>query len=174
MFVYLHYNNREPSWASVLRQSGAIACYSPGLTFESQLEGLRPELENRNPGIVIQEHATVFQLDSRIFQPLEEAAPALVAADSLVDTASMVWRDQWLLSRADVLIAENGASTDLLILAKLWRIPCIGISFTPVGSHHWFAHCTTATLNSPETIEEILAILGWKASSTTADSGTDR
>ncbi len=160
MFVYLHYNGGEPSWATALRNSG-LPCYSPGIPIEQQLQSIRVELDERKPCTPAYDNQNAFQLAGDIWTPLQEAEPSLLEADRLSDTDLMVWRDQWLLTRADVLVVANGATHEIPLLSRLWEIPVVGISYTPMGGHHWFSYCCQVTINSPQNVDHILEIIGW-------------
>jgi hypothetical protein len=158
MFFYLHYNGSEPGWALSLR--GIVPCFTPAYPFSMQEESLAPSLADKQPAERAARFAEAFQLDKGLWKPLSEARETLVGADQLASTDHLVWRDQWLLGRADAVIVENGATLEIPLLAALWGIPVVAVSFTPTGMHPWLAKTAQITLNSPTNAEQILSVLG--------------
>ena len=99
------------------------------------------------------------QLDETLWDSLPDARDALVRADQLASTGLLVWRDQWLLSRSDAVVVENGASLEIPLFAALWGIPVVSLSYAPTGMHPWLALASFMTLNSPNSAEHILGAL---------------
>ena len=161
-FAYLHYNGAEPSWAKSLRESG-LWCYSPALPLSHQLTAV-PEmetfLETKSMAAPAYLNSEAFQLDPALGKPLSEVRSILDGADQLMSTDHLVWRDQWLLSRADAVLVENGASLEIPLLASLWGIRVVAVSFTPTGMHPWLAKCAQITVNSPANSGVIFESLG--------------
>jgi len=158
MFIYMHYAGPEPKWAESLR--GMVPAFSPAFPFSAQKESLFEHLEGKSPAARAGQYREAFQLDDSVWKPLSEVADDLIAADSLASTDALVWRDQWLLSRADVVIMDSMATADIPILAALWSIPVVAVSFSPVGMNPWLAKASQITVNSPTSAEQILAAVG--------------
>jgi hypothetical protein len=125
-----------------------------------QEESLAPSLADKDPAERAARFAEGFQLDASLWKPLSEARDILLQADQRASTDHLVWRDQWLLSRADAVVVENGATLEIPILAALWGIPVVAVSFSPVGMHPWLAKTAQITVNSPTSAEQILGALG--------------
>jgi hypothetical protein len=70
----------------------------------------------------------------------------------------MIYRDLWLLVRADVLIVDSNSANELAVYASLLGIPVVAVSYSPAGLHPWLAHCAQTTVNSPESVQEILDV----------------
>jgi hypothetical protein len=159
MFVFMHYNGGEPGWANAIMQSGLLA-YSPARPLESQLSNeFEFELESKKPNVTAYQYTEAFKLTDALWKPFSAAKATLLEADHLLSTEHCIWRDQWFLSRADALLVENGASLEIPLLAYLWNIPVVAVSFTPTGMHPWLAKAAQVTVNSPENAEQILAVL---------------
>jgi hypothetical protein len=158
MFIFMHYSGPEPKWAESLR--GMVPAYSPAYPFGAQEESLSEHLEGKEPAARATEFKAAFQLDESIWKPLSEVTENLVGADSLTSTDHFVWRDQWLLSRADVVIVDSAATTEIPLLAALWGIPVIAVSFSPTGMSPWLSKTAQVTVNSPTGAEQILSVLG--------------
>ena len=161
MFIYMHYDGPEPVWATSLR--GLVPAFTPAYPFEQQEASLGDVLTDKNPAERCLTHKDAFQLDESLWKPLSEAREILGGADKLISTNHLVWRDQWLLSRADVVLVENGATLEIPVLADLWGIPVVALSFAPTGMHPWLAHSARITINSPTHSEDILGALGVQA-----------
>jgi hypothetical protein len=125
-----------------------------------QEESLAPILADKKPSERATVYAEAFQLDAGLWKPLSDARDVLLGADQLATTDHLVWRDQWLLSRADAVIVENGATLEIPLLAALWGIPVVAVSFTPMGMHPWLAKTAQITVNSPDSAKQILSSLG--------------
>lgn len=160
MFIYMHYSGAEPKWAESLR--GLVPAYSPAYQFSVQKESLFEHLEGKDPAPRATEYREAFQLDESIWKPLSEVEDSIAGADSLASTDLLVWRDQWLLSRADIVIMDSAASSEIPLLAALWNIPVVVVSFSPVGMNPWLAKTAQITVNSPTSAEQILAVLGMR------------
>lgn len=158
MFIYMHYNGNEPPWALSLR--GLVPAFSPAYPFAMQEESLAPILTAKEPAERAARFAEAFQLDAGLWKPLSDARDTLVQADQLASTDHLVWRDQWLLSRADAVVVENGATLEVPLLAALWGIPVVAVSFAPTGMHPWLAKTAQLTVNSPTNAEQILGAFG--------------
>ena len=158
MFAYLSYNGSEPGWASALRESDfpGLYVYSPGLTLESQLEALGDDLSARKPNVVAYASAEALRLEETIWMSFCDALPTLLAADTCTVTSQMIYRDLFLLVRADVLIVDAQSTNELAVYASLLGIPVVAVSYSPAGLHPWLTHCARATVNSPESVQEIL------------------
>lgn len=167
MFAFLSYSGPEPDWASALRESNfpGLHVYSPGQPLESQLYALEGQLETRKPNALAYAHSAALRLEESVWLPFSEALPTLVAADSCIVTSQMVWRDLYLLVRADALIVDARSTNELSLFASLLGIPVVAVSYGPTGLHPWLAHCAQVTVNSPENIGQILDVLerrqGW-------------
>jgi hypothetical protein len=48
------------------------------------------------------------------------------------------------------------STNELAIYAFLLGIPIVAVSYSPAGVHPWLAHCAQVTVNSPESVQEIL------------------
>lgn len=158
MFIYMHYNGSEPPWALSLR--GLVPAFTPGYPFAMQEESLAEVLADKEPAERAARFAEGFQLDPGLWKPLSEARETLLKADQLASTDHLVWRDEWLLLRADAVIVENGATLEIPLLAALWEIPVVAVSFAPTGMHPWLAKSAQITVNSPASAEQILGALG--------------
>jgi hypothetical protein len=158
MFIYMHYNGNEPPWALSLR--GLVPAFTPGYPFSMQEESLAAVLADKEPAERAARFAEGFQLDAGLWKPLSDARDTLLLADQLASTDHIVWRDQWLLSRADAVVVENGATLEIPLLAALWGIPVVAVSFAPTGMHPWLAKTAQLTVNSPTSAEQILSALG--------------
>jgi hypothetical protein len=158
MFIYMHYDGNEPPWALSLR--GLVPAFTPAYPFAMQEESLAAVLADKKPSSRAGTYAEAFQLDAGLWKPLSDAREVLLAADQLATTDHLVWRDQWLLSRADAVIVENGSTLEVPLLAALWGIPVVAVSFTPMGMHPWLAKTAQITVNSPTSAEQILGSLG--------------
>ncbi len=158
MFIYMHYNGNEPPWALSLR--GLVPAFTPGYPFSMQEESLAEVLANKEPAERAARFAEVFQLDAGLWKPLSEARDTLFQADQLASTDHLIWRDQWLLLRADAVVVENGSTLEIPLLAALWGIPVVAVSFAPTGMHPWLAKSAQITVNSPTSAEQILGALG--------------
>ena len=169
MFVFMHYNGGEPGWASSLLEAGLTA-YSPARPFSAQISSLERELEEIKPNAVAYKYSDAFKLSENLWKPLSQVKQVLLGADSLVSTEHCIWRDQWLLSRADLLLVESGASLEIPVLAYLWDIKTIAISFSPAGNNPWLLKSAHLTINNPENVEDILEILGQKTSQKTLEN----
>lgn len=171
MFIYMHYNGNEPPWALSLR--GLVPAFTPGYPFEMQEESLAPALADKAPAERAARFAEAFQLDAGLWKSLSDARDTLVQADQLASTDHLVWRDQWLLSRADAVVVENGSTLEVPLLAALWGIPVVTVSFTPMGMHPWLAKTAQITVNSPTSAEQILGALGVQVVDEEAPEGAD-
>lgn len=161
MFIYMHYSGPEPQWAESLR--GLVPAYSPAYPFAAQEESLSAHLEEKNPAQRASQYKEAFQLDDSIWKALSEVSEKLSEADSLTSTDHLIWRDQWLLSRADVVITDSAATTEIPLLAALWGIPVVAVSFSPVGINPWMAKTAQVTVNNPTSAEQILSVIGIRA-----------
>lgn len=161
MFAFLSYSGDEPDWATGLRESNwpGLYVYSPGLTLESQLEALGDDLAARKPNSLAYANSEALRLEETIWLPFTEALPTLVAADSCTVTSQMVWRDLYLLVRADALIVDAHSTNELALFASLIGVPVVAVSYRPTGLHPWLSHCAQMTINSPESIGQILDAL---------------
>jgi hypothetical protein len=141
-----------------LRESSfpELHVYSPGLTLEEQLESIGDDLSARKPNVTAYANSEALGLPENIWLSLCDALPTLLAADSCAVTLQMIYRDLWLLARSDVLIVDAQSTNELAVYAHLLGIPVVAISYGPAGLHPWLAHCAKATVNSPESIQEIL------------------
>lgn len=158
MFLYMHYDGAEPNWAISLR--GLVPAFTPAYPFAHQEESLAPALADKAPAERATRFAEAFQLDAGLWKPLSDARDTLLQADTMASTDHLVWRDQWLLSRADAVVVENGSTLEVPLLAALWGIPVVAVSFTPMGMHPWLAKTAQITVNSPNSAEQILGALG--------------
>lgn len=160
MFAYLSYNGGEPGWATALRESDfpGLHVYSPGLTLEEQLESIGDDLAARKPNVLAYASAQTLRLEETIWLPLPEALPTLLSADSCTVTSQMIYRDLYLLVRSDVLIVDANSTNELALFASLLGIPVIAVSYSPSGLHPWLTHCAHTTVNSPESVQEILDV----------------
>ena len=160
-FAFLSYSGLEPEWATALRESDfpGLQVYSPGLPLEGQLEALGDELAARKPNAVAYAHSQALRIEKSIWMPFCEALQTLVEADSCTITNQMVWRDVYLLVRADALIVDAHTTNELALLASLLGISTIAISYRPTGLHPWLSHCAEMTINNPESVEHILKAL---------------
>jgi hypothetical protein len=160
MFAFLSYNGGEPGWASALRESSfpGLRVYSPALTLESQLDAIGDDLSLRKPNVLAYASSEALRLEETIWLSLCDALPTLLAADSCTVTSQMIYRDLYLLVRADVLIVDAHSTNELAVYASLLGIPVVAVSYSPTGLHPWLTHCAQATVNSPESIQEILDV----------------
>ncbi len=160
-FAFLSYSGIEPEWATALRESDfpGLQVYSPGLPLEGQLEALGDELAARKPNAVAYTYPRTLRIEESIWMPFTEALPTLMEADSCTLTSQMVWRDVYLLVRADALIVDARGTNELALLASLLGIPVIAISYRPTGLHPWLSHCAQVTVNSPNSIGQIVDVL---------------
>ena len=158
MFIYSQFNGLEPAWVSSLIETG-LPVYSPARPFSEQIELLSKELENVKPSSTAYEKAEALNLPKNIWKPLAEVKPVLEQADLISSTEHCIWRDQWLISRADLLIVENGASMEIPILAYYLDVRTVAISFTPTGMSPWLAKIAHITINSPNSVDDILSVL---------------
>jgi hypothetical protein len=160
MFAYLSYNGGEPGWATALRESDfpGLHVYSPGLTLEEQLEAIGDDLSARKPNVLAYASAQTLRLEETIWLPLPEALPTLLSADSCTVTSQMIYRDLYLLVRSDALIVDAHSTNELALFASLLGIPVIAVSYSPTGLHPWLTHCAITTVNSPESVQEILDV----------------
>lgn len=158
MFAFLSYNGSEPGWATALRESDfpGLSVYSPGLTLEEQLEAVGDDLSARKPNVLAYTFNSTFRLEESIWLSLCDALPTLLAADSCTVTSQMIYRDLYLLVRADVLIVDAHSTNELAVYAFLLGIPVVAISYAPTALHPWLTHCAQTTVNSPESVQEIL------------------
>jgi len=165
MFAFLSYNGAEPSWAKVLRETDlapGLAVYSPGITLEEQISRNSFLCERhlvRKPNALAYAHSDALKLDDTLWLTLDKALPTLFEADRCVDTHQMIFRDLYILVRADVLIVETGSTNELALMASLLGIPVVAISYAPSGIHPWLAHCAQVTVNSPVSVSQILDVL---------------
>jgi len=158
MFIFLHYSGGEPRWASELVKAG-FPVYSPARPIKDQLARLEPVLEGVKPNVNAYEYADAFKLGKEIWKPISQVKQVLVDADKFVSTEHCIWRDQWLLSRSDILLTENGASLDIPVLAYLLDIRTVSISFIPTWISPWLAKASQITINNPQSVEEIISVL---------------
>ena len=160
VFAYLSYNGSEPAWATALRESNfpELRVYSPGLTLEEQLEAIGDDLAARRPNIMAYASAQALRLEETIWDSLTTALPTLLAADSCTVTSQMIYRDLYLLVRSDVLIVDAHSTNELALFASLLEIPVVAVSYSPTGLHPWLTHCSQTTVNSPESVREILEV----------------
>ncbi len=160
MFAFLSYNGSEPAWATAMRESNypGLNVYSPGLTLEEQLESIGDDVSSRKPNVLAYASAEALALEEEIWLPLCDALPTLLAADSCTVTSQMVYRDMYLLVRSDVLIVDARSTNELAVYANLLGIPVVAVSYGPGGLHPWLTHCAHATVNSPESVQEILDV----------------
>ena len=160
MFAFLSYNGAEPGWASALRESDfpGLYVYSPGLPLEDQLEAIGDALSARKPNVMAYASAETLRLEENIWLSFCDALPTLLAADSCTVTSQMVYRDLYLLMRADVLIVDAHSTNELAVYASLSRIPVVAVSYSPTGVHPWLAHCAQTTVNSPESVQQIMEV----------------
>jgi hypothetical protein len=160
MFAYLSYNGSEPAWATALRESNfpGLSVYSPGLTLDEQLEAIGDDLSARKPNVLAYASAEALALGEPIWHSFCDALPSLLAADSCTITSQMIYRDIYLLVRSDVLIVDARSTNELAVYANLLGIPVVAVSYGPGGLHPWLDHCAKATVNSPESIQEILDV----------------
>ncbi len=158
MFAFLSYSGNEPRWATALRESDfrGLTVYSPGLTLESQLEVIGDDLSTRQPNALSCTFSTALRLEGTIGLPLRDALPTLMAADSCTVTSQLIYRDLYLLVRSDVLIVDAHSTNELAVYAFLLGIPVVAVSYSPSGLHPWLTHCAHTTVNSPESVQEIL------------------
>lgn len=158
MFIYMHYDGPEPAWATSLR--GIVPAFSPAFHFGPQEETLGPILADKSPCGVAGAFKDVFQLDGALWSPLSEAREILLVPDQQATTDHLVWRDQWLLLRADAVVTDVGASLEIPLFAAMLRIPVVGVSFTSFGMNPWMAKSAQLTVNSPAGGEQILSAMG--------------
>ena len=158
MFAFLSYNGSEPGWATAMRESDfpGLTVYSPGLTLESQLEVIGDDLSARQPNALSCTFATALRLEGTIGLALRDALPTLMEADSCTVTSQLIYRDLYLLVRSDVLIVDAHSTNELAVYAFLLGIPVVAVSYSPSGLHPWLTHCAHTTVNSPESVQEIL------------------
>jgi hypothetical protein len=168
MFIYMHYNGQEPPWAEALR--GVIPAFTPAYPFSQQEKSLGASLVENAPAERATLYKEAFQLDASIWLPLSEARETLLLADQLPSTNHLMWRDQWLLSRADAVVVENGATLEIPLMAALWGIPVVAVSFIPTGMHPWLAKAAQITVNNPEYPEQILGVLGIRVDPSDTDA----
>jgi hypothetical protein len=171
MFIYMHYSTSEPEWAKSLR--GLVPSYGPGWTWEAQEESLAATLADKEPAAVAGAFRDVFQLDAGLWSPLSEARTILNAADQHRLTDHLVWRDQWLLLRADAVVTDVTASMEVPLFAALLRIPVVGVSFTSFGTNPWMAKSAQLTVNNPLDGEQILTCMGVQIVDEDEDEGED-
>jgi len=151
MFAFLAYNGGEPAWAKALRETDlapGLAVYSPGIALTKQIFFIEGYLA-RKPNVLAYAHQEALRLDQA----------TLFEADRCADTHQMIFRDLYLLVRADVLIVEAGSTNELALMANLLGIPVVAISYTPSGIHPWLAHCAQVTVNSPTSVSQIIDVL---------------
>ncbi len=161
MFAFLSYNGEEPAWAKALRETDlapGLAVYSPGIALTKQIFFIEGYLA-RKPNVLAYAHQEALRLDQKIWLELTEAQATLFEADRCADTHQMIFRDLYLLVRADVLIVEAGSTNELALMANLLGIPVVAISYTPFGIHPWLAHCAQVTVNSPTSVSQIIDVL---------------
>jgi hypothetical protein len=160
MFAFLSYNGGEPGWASAMRESDfpGLTVYSPGLPLEEQLEAIGDDLSARKPNVLSYTFETALRLEKSIWLSLCDALPTLMAADSCTVTSQLIYRDLYLLVRSDVLIVDAHSTNELAVYAFLLGIPVVAVSYSPTGLHPWLTHCAQATVNSPESVQEILDV----------------
>jgi hypothetical protein len=172
MFIYMHFSTpNEPEWAKSLR--GLVPAYSPRWNWESQEESLAATLADKEPAAVAGAFRDVFQLDAGLWSPLSESRTILNAADQHQLTDHLVWRDQWLLLRADAVVTDVTASMEVPLFAALLRIPVVGVSFTPFGTNPWMAKSTQLTVNNPLDGEQILNCMGLQLEPENEDEGDE-
>ncbi len=158
MFAFLSYNGAEPGWATAMRESDfpGLHVYSPGLTLNEQIEAIGDELSARKPNVLAYTFDTALRLEETIWLTLCDALPTLLAADNCTVTSQLIYRDLYLLVRSDVLIVDSHSTNELAVYASLLGIPVVAVSYSPAGVHPWLAHCAQTTVNSPESVQEIL------------------
>ena len=158
MFAFLSYNGNEPGWATALRESNfpGLSVYSPALPLDDQIEAIGDDLSARQPNALACTFSTAFRLEGTIGLPLPDALPTLMAADSCTVTSQLIYRDLYLLVRSDVLIVDAHSTNELAVYAFLLGIPVVAVSYGPSGLHPWLTHCAHTTVNSPESVQEIL------------------
>lgn len=161
MFAFLSYNGTEPSWAKALRETElapGLVIYSPGIALSEQIYHIEGHLA-RKPSVLAYAHSEALRLDKALWLELSEAQATLFEADRCADTHQMIFRDLYMLVRADVLIVEAGSTNELALMANLLGIPVVAISYTPLGIHPWLAHCAQVTVNSPVSVDQIIDVV---------------